>query len=783
MNSMAAAYKCDAIKDKGMNSMAMLTNLMPSKIGDQQESFFTGPAGQRRYYVYPKLDKDGIAHGPGKWCCKKCYIHYRSQNDTVIRNVPAATAAPESIMVPDINSIRQSVNESQRQGSHMPRGRVTAIGGSMPPPPLRSSSAAPGPIVSSPLFDFNQHAAIVSRSSSVPAPQVMGYSAAHTYHAQQTHEWSQRAYKGILNSMPGGIVTLNLGVYEPIVDAKGRPVLVQQIFETLEVHSSILDIDLVREIKQKLLEPLRVDKNRPLVYCGDRFFKPSKKKSDPTLIFNAGPPQTFGLVFPRDVWDNIQAQEDMEVYDRFHRLAAARDTSAGAKRKTGASRSTNFGSGSEVVSPVIPTKKLRLMKGKGKDQGSTTSQHRVEEVIDVEDSDPEVDIPPMRAPAFEHSRRSTQSNGEHDDTTQHKCAPVLEHWRRSTQSNSKHHEAITLDAAAEATQAPKRAATQLKAPPKPRVSFASARTPKHFVPLDPASIRRGFQEGGASSRKEGLKKTTAFVSEEIRFFPLPRVAFKDLMSYPTQDCKGTFKTANLASLEFDNVRSLVGLGSVEVDKFAVALKRPFLDVKAASKRPGLRSVNAAAPVSRLTVTDEQHAVTGEAKLLVWANALLEFAYDFIFDYAQTNNAPPGVEDFIRCGREAIGNNLSGKTINTTSNIPFGGDVAWYPSRATTILERDDPEYELAEFLMFMQHAQYQITHGTAYISDFQGVGTTLTDPQIMTKPDLGSSLFGDGNLGEAFSKFPVEHICAGNRWCEWFKLEKLQADEGCLPLE
>ena len=27
-----------------------------------------------------------------------------------------------------------------------------------------------------------------------------------------------------------------------------------------------------------------------------------------------------------------------------------------------------------------------------------------------------------------------------------------------------------------------------------------------------------------------------------------------------------------------------------------------------------------------------------------------------------------------------------------------------------------------------------------------GVGTTLTDPQIMTKPDLGSSLFGDGKV-------------------------------------
>lgn len=51
-------------------------------------------------------------------------------------------------------------------------------------------------------------------------------------------------------------------------------------------------------------------------------------------------------------------------------------------------------------------------------------------------------------------------------------------------------------------------------------------------------------------------------------------------------------------------------------------------------------------VSCLTVTDKQHAVTGEEKLLVWVNALLEFTYDFIFDYAQTNHAPPGVEDFM-----------------------------------------------------------------------------------------------------------------------------------------
>lgn len=294
--------------------------------------------------------------------------------------------------------------------------------------------------------------------------------------------------------------------------------------------------------------------------------------------------------------------------------------------------------------------------------------------------------------------------------------------------------------------------------------------------------------------------------------------------------KGSFKTANQASLEFGNVRPLVGLGShIDTSKLTVALKRPFID-KAASKRPGLRSLNATAPVSRLTVTDEQHAVTGEAKLLVWANALLEFAYDFIFDYAQTNNAPPGVEDFmtiiplfrfvdagVAVVVKPLETTLTGRPSTQRATYLLEEMLPGTPaefvkymhnSEATTILQHDDPEYELAEFLMFMQHVQYQITHGTAYISDFQGrprkflrylisyifqyipgVGTSLTDPQIMTKPDLGSSLFGDGNLGEAFSKFPIEHACIGNRWCEWFELGKLQADnetddaKGHSPLE
>ena len=76
-------------------------------------------AGHRHYYIYPKPDKNGITHGPGKWCCKNCYIYYRGQKDTVIRTVIPATASRStapSVMVPDVKRIRQGVNEAQRQG-------------------------------------------------------------------------------------------------------------------------------------------------------------------------------------------------------------------------------------------------------------------------------------------------------------------------------------------------------------------------------------------------------------------------------------------------------------------------------------------------------------------------------------------------------------------------------------------------------------------------------------------------------------------------------------------
>ena len=43
-------------------------------------------------------------------------------------------------------------------------------------------------------------------------------------------------------------------------------------------------------------------------------------------------------------------------------------------------------------------------------------------------------------------------------------------------------------------------------------------------------------------------------------------------------------------------------------------------------------------------------------------------------------------------------------------------------------------HEIAEFLSFAQHVQWQKTSGLAFTSDYQGAGEVLTDPEIMSNP-------------------------------------------------
>ncbi|KAJ7584539.1 hypothetical protein C8J56DRAFT_1053994 [Mycena floridula] len=58
---------------------------------------------------------------------------------------------------------------------------------------------------------------------------------------------------------------------------------------------------------------------------------------------------------------------------------------------------------------------------------------------------------------------------------------------------------------------------------------------------------------------------------------------------------------------------------------------------------------------------------------------------------------------------------------------------------------DDEDNKRAEYLMYAQHIQYLKTGKLAFAADFQGDDQWLTDPQIITHPNLGA-IFTRGNI-------------------------------------
>jgi hypothetical protein len=168
----------------------------------------------------------------------------------------------------------------------------------------------------------------------------------------------------------------------------------------------------------------------------------------------------------------------------------------------------------EIYVPINLTKKHRSenrksVKGNYQEPTvttSNTSQPAKKMIVDSQGDDSDSLLEPEvgnalkpHVLALENSKdRSTQSSHGHTGSGNEPTITV-------------HIDAIKP---AEAIQGLKHAATQLKEVPKARVTFASARTtttPRSFVPLDSASIRRGIQEGGASSKMEDLKKGTYII--------------------------------------------------------------------------------------------------------------------------------------------------------------------------------------------------------------------------------------------------------------------------------
>ena len=183
-----------------------------------------------------------------------------------------------------------------------------------------------------------------------------------------------------------------------------------------------------------------------------------------------------------------------------------------------------------------------------------------------------------------------------------------------------------------------------------------------------------------------------------------------------------------------------------------------------------------AKIMRYSLEDERRKVEAEANLLYWADSLMSLANSWIqAQIAQRTNCGDPCPLNIPKLRFVRGGVASVQGAYHKAEL---GKLYYQPS-ATYIIEEpitsalgeftkyvhnvdatpqlpsfDEPAYEIAEFLCFVQHLQYWKTDAMVYISDFQGTpphnrsaislarlnmlltgaGHLLTDPQIMTNP-------------------------------------------------
>ena len=248
-----------------------------------------------------------------------------------------------------------------------------------------------------------------------------------------------------------------------------------------------------------------------------------------------------------------------------------------------------------------------------------------------------------------------------------------------------------------------------------------------------------------------------FICEQILLAQLPIVKIDDLIANPNQDLmlqlngnnffarisydpgpsgflgKGAFKTTMRATLEFEGKKPSSGLGSDlttpnsslnsdVASSHTVALKRVFQE-KYQSK-----------VITRLGYADEQYAISDEGKLLVWSSALLKMVYDFIQAFIAEHDPPQApfeIEKFrfvsaaVAVAQKPLENNTSSthRAVYLLEEIlPNPASFVKYihNNNARLLVSNLSVHFNKAVFLSFVQHAQYQLTHNTMYVSDFQG---------------------------------------------------------------
>ena len=206
----------------------------------------------------------------------------------------------------------------------------------------------------------------------------------------------------------------------------------------------------------------------------------------------------------------------------------------------------------------------------------------------------------------------------------------------------------------------------------------------------------------------------------------------DLKSDPIG--KGRFKTAHYGRVTLDPIHEL----------------EPFTNKTVCVKQLYRERSNGS--IARVPGREELGAFLVECNSLRWASILLDMTYQFIEDEMERRGKPdlkypiPELR-FVRAMVAIVmGSSPSDQKVffveewieNSDGDEPDLLQFRKYVNNrihsSCLPLSASAREESIAYFLLFSQHVQWQKSKMEAFVSDYQGAGRLLTDPQITTNP-------------------------------------------------
>ncbi|KAG1890317.1 hypothetical protein F4604DRAFT_1914864 [Suillus subluteus] len=643
---------------------------------------------------------------------------------TAVRHVPLTQSMqrPPGMSRPllDPSIIRQSVNDAQRKSTINP---PPVIAFSQPSGSGISRTHAPGPdILVPPSWQLSQ--SLGQRMAQHKVPGAAGYSAQHAQYGSEYDWWAKLSYA----PPPAETITLEISaVREGNSQRKARRgIIIGNICEGKKDIDAHIDAPgliglALNTIVPKLLTfgdgfPWRTDDftvwdaawvdlstHQPNIpYFFTQCLVPSRRgQKAPTFKSKQF---ALSVIVPAAQWDKYE--EWLEKLEELHHLSLAPDLPPAT------STTYDFGGTAPDSPPATST---------------TYDFGGADDSNGIEDSAPE-----------------GTSDAESDSAQDH-LVPSLSAKRTHIRAESDSRSSTVSPPCKKATPLMSKGSDELRLPGRDY-------------------LREALKCGGSTNPDVSKAER----HEDVQYYAIPTHSLPEILKTPqyhTFDLN--ISDSYIGQLMIDiPLHSMIGTGAFKTAHPGWLTLSPVVS-------SGLGSRTQHAVIVCYSSADKLKHVLKESKVMYWAKSLLDYTYDYIDHHISTSSTPPPFE--IPCpaqyGRKP-GDTKAG-TVSAVylleEHILFDDNKVFtkfiHNMDCVPSLNEDEYGYNLAVFLAFTQHLQYVQTEGLAFISDYQGSLTLLTDPQILTHPSVseGGDVFGDGNIEGMVDEFERKHSC--NHYC------------------